>query len=104
MLPSRFRLASRLNLRPPSLLLGNLLVLGSLAASFMLARFPLNRATAAMIFPIVCASAGMVETFRCIRLRWSWYHGTVMVSLYMQIMALVMILFLAIYPVLTRIG
>ena len=92
------------NPRQPSLLRGNLLVLGSLAASFLLARFPLNRPNLAMIFPILCAAAGTMETFRCIRMRWSWYHGAVMISLYMDVMALTMILFLALYPMLTRIG
>ena len=90
--------------RRPSLLRGNLLVLGSLAASFALAKFPLNQPSLAMIFPILCAMLGTAETFRCIRLRWSWYHGAVMLALYMDVMALTMILFLALYPVLTRIG
>jgi hypothetical protein len=98
MIPSFF------HLRTPSLLRGNILVLGSLAASFALAKFPLNQPTALMILPILSAAAGTAETFRCIRLRWSWYHGAVMIALYMDVMALIMILFLAVYPLLTRIG
>jgi hypothetical protein len=92
------------NPRSPSLLRGNILVLGSLAASFTLAKFPLNQPSLPMILPILCAGVGTAETFRCIRRRWNWYHGAVIVSLYMDIMALIMILFLAIYPLLTRIG
>jgi hypothetical protein len=92
------------NFRLPSLLRGNVMVLGSLAASFMIARFPLNRPSLVMMLPILCAAAGTAETFRCIQLRWSWYHGAVMFSLYMDLMALTMILFLALYPLLTRIG
>jgi hypothetical protein len=92
------------NLRSPCLLRGNIMVLGSLAASFMIARFPLNQPSPAMMFPILCAVAGMAETFRCIRLQWSWYHGAVMVSLYMHVLVLTMILFLALYPLITRIG
>ena len=92
------------NPRLPSLLRGNILVLGSLAVSFALAKFPLNQPTPAMVLPILCAAAGSVETFRCIRTQWSWYHGAVMISLYMDLMVMVMILFLAIYPLLTRIG
>ncbi len=88
----------------PSLLRGNILVLGSLAASFLIAGFPLNQPTPAMIFPILSAAAGTFETFRCIQMRWSWYHGAVMLSLYMDVMALTMILFLALYPLITRIG
>ena len=92
------------NPRLPSLLRGNILVLGSLAASFKLARFPLNQPAAIMLVPILIAALGMADTFRCIRVRWSWYHGAVMVALVMDLMALIMILFLAIYPLLTRIG
>jgi hypothetical protein len=86
--------------RSPSLLRGNLLVLGSLAASFRLARFPLNHPSPIMALPVLVAALGMADTFRCIRLRWSWYHGAVMVSLYMDVMVLAMILFLALYPLL----
>jgi len=97
-------LRSFFNPRIPSLLRGNILVLGSLAASFRLAKFPMNQATAMMILPIAFAAVGWAETFRCLRARWSWYHGAVMVSLYMDLMALVMILFLALYPFFMRIG
>lgn len=86
------------HLRLPSLLRGNLLVLGSLAASFALTKFPANRPTLAMIFPVLTAFLGTVETFRCLRMRWSFYHGAVMISLYMDAMALTMIGFLAVYP------
>ncbi len=103
-MPSSAMIRSFFNPRSPSLLRGNILVLGSLAASFALAKFPLNQPTLAMIFPILCAAAGTAETFRCIRMRWSWYHGAVMIALYMDVMVLTMILFLAIYPLLTRIG
>ena len=92
------------NPRSPSLLRGNILVLGSLAASFTLAKFPLNQPSLAMIFPILFAAIGTAETFRCIRVHWSWYHGAVMLSLYMDVMILTMILFLALYPLITRIG
>lgn len=97
-------LRSFFNLRQPSLLRGNILVLGSLAWSFRLANFPSNRATPMMILPIALAAIGLVETFRCIRARWSWYHGAVMIALYMDLMALAMILFLALYPFFTGIG
>ena len=51
-----------------------------------------------MILPVLCAFVGTVETFRCLRHRWSFYHGAVLISLYMDMMALTMILFLALYP------
>jgi hypothetical protein len=88
--------------RAPSLLRGNLLALISLAVSFPLARFPFDRANPAMVLPILGAAVGMAETFRCIRARWSWYHGAVMISLYMDALVLTMILFLALYPFIAR--
>ena len=89
------------NLRLPSLLRGNILVLGSLAASFAIAKFPSNKATLSMLFPVLFAFAGTAETFRCLRAQWSFYHGAVMISLYMDIMALTMICFLALYPLIS---
>jgi hypothetical protein len=41
---------------------------------------------------------GTYDTVRCLRLRWSLYHGRVLVLLYMDVMALVMIFFLLLYP------
>lgn len=93
---------SLFNLRVPSLLRGNLLSLVSLAVSFPLAKFPFDQPSPTLIFPILGAIAGMVETFRCIRVRWSWYHGAVLLSLYMDTLVLTMILFLALYPFITR--
>lgn len=94
---------SLFNLRFPSLLRANIMVLSSLGAAFLLAKFPLNQPSPRMILPVLCAAAGTADTFRCIRMRWSWYHGAVMVSLYMDVMALIMILFLALYPLLVPI-
>lgn len=87
-----------LQYRQHSLLRANLLVLGSLALSFPLSHFPSNRPAPVMILPVLCAFLGTVETFRCLRQRWSLYHGSVLISLYMDMMALTMILFLAFYP------
>jgi len=93
---------SLFNLRLPSLLRSNILVLGSLGFAFLFAKFPMNQATPSMIFPILGAAAGIAEAFRCIRMRWIWYHGAVMISLYMDAMVLIMILFLALYPLLVH--
>ncbi|MGO8718005.1 MAG: permease [Acidobacteriaceae bacterium] len=93
---------SLFKLRVPSLLRGNLLSLVSLAIAFPLAKFPFDQANPAMVLPILGAAAGMVEAFRCIRARWSWYHGAVLISLYMDALVLTMILFLALYPFITK--
>ncbi|MHB1673318.1 MAG: permease [Acidobacteriaceae bacterium] len=95
-------MTSLFNPRAPSLLRGNLLALLSLVISFPLAKFPFDQANPAMLLPIIGATAGMIETFRCIRIRWSWYHGAVLISLYMDVLILTMILFLALYPLIAK--
>ncbi len=92
MLPRFFRY------RSTSLLRANVLVLGSLAASFWIAKFPSNKPEPLIFLPLLLAFAGTVETFRCLRPCWSLYHGAILISLYMDMMALMMILFLALYP------
>jgi hypothetical protein len=81
-----------------SLLRGSLLVLGSLLVAFRLADFPRNRATLLLIVPVVVAGAGTWETARCMQKRWSFYHGGVLLLVYMDVMALAMMLFLLLYP------
>jgi hypothetical protein len=81
-----------------SLLRGSVLVLGSLFAAFRLADFPHNRATLLLILPALIAAAGTFETLRCMQRRWSFYHGGVILCVYMDIMAVAMILFLLFYP------
>ena len=81
-----------------SLLRGSVLVLGSLFAAFRLADFPHNHATLLLILPAVLACVGTWETVRCMQRSWSFYHGGVLLLLYMDIMALAMILFLLFYP------
>jgi len=92
MLPAVF------NIQRKSLLRGSALVLGSLFAAFRLADFPRNRATLWIIVPAVIACLGTGDTIRCMQRRWSFYHGGVLLLLYMDIMALAMILFLLFYP------
>ena len=86
------------NFRARSLVRGTVLVLASLAMAFPLAGFPHPRPSLAMIVPAVLALWGTGETARCLRLRWSFYHGGVLLLLYMDIMALSMIFFLLLYP------
>jgi hypothetical protein len=74
------------------------LVLGSLILAFAWAGFPEAHADPRLILPAILASAGTADTTRCLRLKWSFYHGGVILLLYMDIMAIAMILFLLIYP------
>jgi hypothetical protein len=91
-------LPSFLNPRKRSLLRGILLVLTSLFTSIFLSGFPQIHATPLLIFPTLAAAAGTADTVRCMQRRWSFYHGGVLLLIYMDLMALCMILFLLLYP------
>lgn len=86
------------NFRARSLVRGTVMVLGSLLAAFLLSGFPHAHASLTLILPAAAALWGTYETLRCLRLRWSFYHGGVLLLLYMDVMALVMIFFLLLYP------
>ncbi len=92
------RSPSFLDLRRKSLLRGSALVIGSLALAFFWAGFPQIRADPRLILPMLLALVGTGDTLRCIRAKWSFYHGGVILLLYMDIMAVAMILFLLLYP------
>lgn len=86
------------NIRKRSLVRGTLLVLASLALAFALAGFPNARASLKLLIPTATGLLGTLETIRCLRRRWSFYHGGVLLLVYMDVMALSMILFLLMYP------
>jgi hypothetical protein len=77
---------------------GNLLVLVSFAAAVKISDFPRSRATLFLIIPAVVALLGLFETVRCMQPRWSWYHGGVILCIYMDLMALSLILFFLFSP------
>lgn len=87
-----------LNPRNRSLLRGGLLVLLSLGVAMRLSDFPNNRATPYLVLPALIAIAGTVDHLRCMKTRWSWYHGGVVLLVYMDLMAISMILFFLLYP------
>jgi hypothetical protein len=86
------------NLRRRSLLRGNLLVLGSFAMAFPLSGFPHTRATLLLLVPAVLALLGTFDTVRCMQPRWSFYHGGVLLLVYMDLMAICLILFFLFFP------
>jgi hypothetical protein len=86
------------NPRRRSLLRGSILVLASLAISFVLSDFPRNRANPFLVLPAITAIVGTADTVRCMQRRWSFYHGGVLLCIYMDLMALCMILFFLLYP------
>jgi hypothetical protein len=87
-----------LNPRLHSLARANTLVWGSLLLALFISNFPHTRATPLQIIPTAIAFGGTAETLRCIRKRWSFYHAGVLLCLYMDLMALSIILFFLIYP------
>jgi hypothetical protein len=84
--------------RQRSLARGNLLVLGSILLAFWLSDFPHNRATLLLLIPTTTVILGTVDTARCIRRRWDFYHGGVILCLYMDLMAITLVLFSLLYP------
>jgi hypothetical protein len=91
-------LPAPLNLRKRSLLRGTALVLGSLFAALLLAHWPDDPPSFKLLVPVIIAFFGTWDTLRCLRARWSLYHGAVMILLYADVMVISMILFLFLYP------
>ncbi len=86
------------NPRRRSLLRGNLLVVGSLLAAVHLSDFPHSRATLLLTIPAALAMLGTFETVRCMQPRWNFYHGGVLLCIYMDLLAISLILFLLFSP------
>ena len=87
-----------LNPRHRSLLRATALVLLSLIAAILLSDFPHNRPTLLLLLPALLTIAGTLDTVRCMQRRWSFYHGGVLLLIYMDLMVLAAILFLLVYP------
>ena len=77
---------------------GNLLVLGSLAVSFLLSDFPQDHQNPLLIIPAIVALIGMIDTVRCMPSRWGFYHGGVFLLLLMDMMAVCLIFFFLVFP------
>jgi hypothetical protein len=84
--------------RQRSLLRSAILVLGSLLSALLMSGWPDDRASLKLAIPSFVALFGFADTFRCLRSRWNFYHGAVVLMLYMDVMALAIILFLFLYP------
>ena len=84
--------------RQKSLLRSGLLVIGSLVAAVWISGWPDDRPTLKLAIPTFVALLGCADTFRCLRDRWNFYHGAVVVMLYADVMAVSVILFLFLYP------
>ena len=85
-------------LRQKSLLRGTTLALGALWISFLLSGFPEVHPCFWLIAPLLAACAATWDTARCLQKRWSFYHGGVLLLLYVDLMILLMISFLLLAP------
>jgi len=81
-----------------SLVRGTVLALGSLWASFRLSGFPEVHICLWLIVPLLVVCAATWDTARCLQKRWSFYHGGVLLLLYVDLMILLMISFLLVAP------
>lgn len=85
----------------PSLPRGILLAVGGFIYSLRLGGFPdlsALHSTHWQIVPALLALAGLVETVRCVRRKWSLYQAGVLILLYSEVMILGMSVFLYFYP------
>ncbi|MGI4827318.1 MAG: hypothetical protein ACRYFU_03880 [Janthinobacterium lividum] len=89
-----------LNPRFRSLTRGNVLVLGSMAAALPISQFPHLRSTPWLLLPLLGVTLGTADTVRCMRRRWNFYHGGVILCIYMDLMVGILVLFMLLYPAL----
>ena len=94
MLPLRniFRLRKR------SLARGTGVALASLWISFRISGFPDTHFSIWMVLVFLLACAATWDTARCLQKRWSFYHGSVLLLLYVDLMILLMISFFLLAP------
>jgi hypothetical protein len=86
------------HLRKKSLARGTVLALASLWASFRLSGFPEVHVCLWLIAPLLLTSAATWDTTRCLQKRWTFYHGGVILLIYVDLMVLLMISFLLLAP------
>ena len=89
---SIFRLQKR------SLIRGTVLALTSLWISFRLSGFPDVHVCLWLVIPLLATCAAIWDTARCLQKRWNFYHGGVLLLLYVDLMVLLMISFLLLAP------
>lgn len=77
---------------------GGILAFGSLLAAMKLSHFPNNSPNWLIVFPALIIAACIADTSRCMLGRWTWYHGGVLLVIYMELMAFTLAAFLLLYP------
>ncbi len=87
-----------INLQRGPLVRGNLLVIASLLLAYRWSGFPACHENSLLALPVLMAMGGMTDTARCMRTRWDFYHGGVLLLLYADLMVLVLELFMFLSP------
>jgi hypothetical protein len=85
-------------LKKRSLVRGTVLALFSLLISFRVSGFPNTHFSVWLVLVFLLACAATWDTARCLQKRWSFYHGGVLLLLYVDLMILLMISFLLLAP------
>lgn len=89
---------SILQLRRKSLVRGTVLALSSLWISFRISGFPQVHVCLWLLIPLLVVCAATWDTARCLQKRWNFYHGGVILLIYVDLMILLMISFLLLAP------
>ncbi len=85
-----------------SLVRGTGLALASLWISFRVSGFPYTHFSVWLMLVFLVACAATWDTARCLQKRWSFYHGAVLLLLYVDLMILLMISFFLLAPFSSR--
>jgi len=89
---------SILQLRRKSLVRGTAVTLFCLWISFRLSGFPETHVAPWLVAPFLAVCAATWDTARCLQRRWNFYHGAVILLIYVDLMVLLMIAFLLLAP------
>ncbi len=66
--------------------------------SFRISGYPEPRPCLWLILPLLVTCAATWDTTRCMQRRWNFYHGGVILLIYVDLMILLMISFLLLAP------
>jgi hypothetical protein len=86
------------HLHKKSLIRGPAVALLSLAVSFRLSGFPEVHVCLWLIAPFLLACAATWDTTRCLQRQWNFYHGGVLLLIYVDLMVVLMVAFLLLAP------
>jgi hypothetical protein len=92
------RLLSIFRLERKSLVRSTVVALGSMWVSLHISGFPDVHPCLWLLLPFAIACVATWDTARCLQKRWSFYHGGVLLLLYVDLMVILMISFLLLAP------